>query len=66
VALSPDDLEQIRSVVRAELQQELPRISRSPGAAALLFRILIGTFLGVLAIHVLVIGGFTVYHLLHH
>jgi hypothetical protein len=61
VALTNEELEQIRAVVRSEIAS-----SRSgrwwplvfvPGGFILIF-------FAVLALHVLVIGGFTIYHLL--
>jgi hypothetical protein len=63
MALSPEDLEQVRGIVRSEM-------SRSSGSA---WKPLLNVFGGfaivfcvVLGLHILVIGGFTVYHLMHH
>jgi hypothetical protein len=65
MALSPEDLEQIRQMVRNEIQQATP-----PGAPQRILPVgclvLIGLALGVLALHVLVIGGFTIYHLMNY
>jgi hypothetical protein len=61
MALSPEELEQIRSVVRSEIYQS--RFGMKPFAGG--FK-LVYVFLAVLALHAAVIGGFTVYHLLHH
>ncbi len=63
MALSPDELAQVRDVVRLELRQNTP-IS---GGKVVAFIILgfVGLFFAVLMLHVLVIGGFTIWHLLH-
>jgi hypothetical protein len=65
MALSSDDLEQIRTVVRSELQQRPPdkygfgkALVRLPIMFAVIFCV-------VLALHVFVIAGFTIYHLMH-
>ena len=59
MALSPDELAQIRDAVRSELQQE------RYGCFKTLGWVLIATFLSVLLLHVVVIGGFTIWHLLY-
>lgn len=63
MALSSEELDQIRQVVQAELKQ-------APGRdvwkiVALLTLVSGAVFISVLALHVLVIGGFTIYHLMH-
>jgi hypothetical protein len=63
MALSPDELDQIRDVVRTELnQQRYGYWARSAGRSGVM---LIFVFLAVLGLHVLVVGGFTIWHLLH-
>lgn len=65
MALSPDDLAQIREVVQTEIQQK-PRSGPSAGKIiGLILLIIVGLFLAVLALHILVIAGFTIWHLLH-
>jgi uncharacterized membrane protein len=60
VALTNEELEQIRSVVRSEIGQ-----SRSVRNIVLIyFLVSAAMILAVLALHVLVIGGFTLYHLI--
>jgi hypothetical protein len=64
MALTTEELEQIRTVVRDEVG--LSRrgwVSRFLWAWAILAAI---SMAAVLALHVLVIGGFTIYHLLGH
>jgi hypothetical protein len=64
MALSPEDVEQIRAVVRMEMAQIPPRAGSGKW-------ILLGiglpllAFMIVLMLHVVVIGGFTIYHLMH-
>lgn len=64
MALSPEELEQIREIVRIELKQNPPvggtmvRWFGVVGSGCLI------VFLVVLALHVLVIGGFTAYYLM--
>jgi cell division septal protein FtsQ len=63
MALSPDELAQIRDVVRLELRQ-----NTSTSSGKIVAWIILGfvcLFSAVLLLHVLVIGGFTVWHLLH-
>jgi len=65
MAFSPDELAQIRDVVRSELA---PRRNGFDGFLTLVSRSLLAfifIFLFVLALHVLVILGFTIWHLLH-
>ena len=59
--LTTEELEQIRAVVRSEIA--LSRTGRWNGLM-LGGGILLALFLSVLAIHVIVIGGFTIYHLM--
>jgi hypothetical protein len=61
MALSPEELSRIRDVVRGELNQRHSGLRIS-------FRIILllaAIFLGVLFLHVLVIAGFTIWHLNH-
>ncbi len=60
MALSPEDLQQVRMVMRSELEQRfsLGRVAKN------ILILFLGTFLAVLVLHVLVIAGFTVYHLI--
>lgn len=61
MALSSDEQEQIREIVRSELKQGSPFFGALKGRMIMLIVI----FLSVLALHILVIGGFTLYHLFH-
>jgi hypothetical protein len=65
MALSPEDLEQIRQVVRNEIQQITPPATPQR-ILPLGCLVLLGLALGVLALHVLVIGGFSLYYFLNH
>jgi hypothetical protein len=62
MALTTEELEQIRVVVRSEMQH-----SRGNGSRGFLIAcgIIAAIFLLVIALHVLVIGGFTIYHLMN-
>jgi hypothetical protein len=66
MALSPDELAQIRDVVRLELQQNTPtrggKIFAFIKILAFIGVASYGLFFVVLALHVLVIGGFTVWY----
>lgn len=60
MALSPEELEQVRAVVRQECQSRNRKI---------IFGIIllpVVLFACVLTLHIMVIGGFTVYHLMQH
>ena len=59
MALSAEELEQIRAVLRSEIGN-----SRGWNGFLVFLRVLLIVFLAVLALHVLVIGGFTIYHLM--
>jgi hypothetical protein len=64
VALSNEDLQQIRAVVRSEIEES------SQGRWFYYYssasrRLLLWIFITILALHVLVIGGFTIYHWMH-
>ena len=59
--LTTEELEQIRALVRNEIA--LYRTGRWNGLM-LGCGILLALFLGIVAIHVIVIGGFTIYHLM--
>jgi hypothetical protein len=68
MALTSDEIAQIRDVVRLEIRQNT---SASGGKIFAFLKIVVfiglalyGLFFVVLALHVLVIGGFTVWHLL--
>jgi len=61
MALSADELEQIRAVVRSEIAK-----SRGWNSFLVFPGILVVIFIAVLGLHVLVIGGFTLYHLMAH
>jgi hypothetical protein len=67
MALSSDDLEQVRMVVRAELQQTPPASSGGRILRSLLFPFLALAivFVAVLSLHIFVIAVFTIYHLMH-
>ena len=62
MALSPDELNQIREVVRSEIIQQRPTSSVVVRYCCITAAIIA---IAVLLLHVLVIGGFTAYHLLH-
>jgi hypothetical protein len=61
MALTTEELEQIRAVVRSEIAQARGGWGRNSLAT---IRVLFAIFLAVLALHVVVIGGFTLYHLM--
>ncbi|MCE0484039.1 MAG: hypothetical protein LV479_07360 [Methylacidiphilales bacterium] len=65
MALLPEDLERIRAIVRAELSQAQKNSGSFVKSFLNLGRGLMIIFLAVLALHVVVIGGFTIYHLMH-
>jgi hypothetical protein len=65
MALSPDDLDQVRQVVRSEMQQGIPPSFGTRNPARTVLFILLAAYLAVFVLHVLVIGGFTIYHLMH-
>ena len=65
MALSAEDIEQIRTVVRTELQQVAPDKNGFGKALVRLLIISAVIFGVVLALHVAVIAGFTIYHLTH-
>jgi hypothetical protein len=63
MALNVEELEQIRAIVRSE-------IASAPASGRKVALVILGTFLallfGIIGLHILVIGGFTVYHLMAH
>jgi hypothetical protein len=65
MALSPDELEQIRAIIRSELNQRPPSSGGANRGCLTAVLIFVGFFVAVLIVHVIVIAGFTVYHLTH-
>jgi hypothetical protein len=63
MALTAEELEQIRGVVRSEISKP----SRDAWKIVLIvFAASFAMFIAVIGLHVLVIGGFTIYHLMQH
>jgi hypothetical protein len=65
MALSPDELAQIRDVVRGELNMRPAGTWTAAKIAFIAIVCFVNLFLAVLMLHVLVIGGFTIWHLMH-
>jgi hypothetical protein len=60
MALSPEELEQIRQIVRDELKQS----AIVSGGVKSCLTLAIYVFISIVLIHVLIVGGFTAYYLL--
>jgi len=61
MALSPDELEQIRQIVRDEIKQASPVGGSSKGCLMAIVYVVFS----IIILHVIVIGSMTAYYLLH-